>query len=990
VSDFRAVAHTRLIAICPLVKTNETIAWEDYSIANQGWIEESYKEAGIGATVQEIHPKIYEVNNAGIAVEAKEGPFMPLWQLSSPPEDITVVNFDLLSSPVFSKAYDVARGSQEALFTEIIDDTNILHDGTEEDNPESIVLHPMFEETTFVASIVSIISWNSFVNDLFHQNMNGMIVVLKNSCGQTYTYNMDEEGANLIGEGDHHEAEFDQLAHAAEVAPFLEIDSEADVCRYFLHIYPSEKLESELKSKTPVILASAVALLFLFAAVGFYAYDVLAVKKQREAAETAAQSNAIVNSLFPSEIRDRLFNEEHGGQEENVDAEALDAFDPSVPSAQRFRLKNYLQEADPSGKMDPNEDITESKPIADLFPYTTVLFADISGFTAWSSVREPSQVFTLLESVYKAFDTIAKRRRVFKVETVGDCYVAVTGLPEPNKEHAVIMCRFARECQSQFNELVKHLEVLLGPDTAELGIRIGLHSGPVTAGVLRGAKSRFQLFGDTVNTAARIETTGRRDKIHLSQETAELVIQAGKSKWMIRRNDTVVAKGKGEMQTYWLLSEAEVESGIKPEISNALPVVNAMQPRLAKAAMNVLDPESSLPPKIKRLVDWNVDVLKRLLKQVVIKREQVRREQFDITHPTMMKTEMNIGCDTYVLDEVVEIIRLPGYSNIQYQHDISKIEIPKEAEKQLRLYVSSIAAMHRGNHFHNFEHASHVMMSVSKLLSRIVAPDEVLHGNGMKAGLEAHLHDHTYGITSDPLTQFSVVLAALIHDVDHSGVSNFQLIKEKAKIANVFRNKSVAEQNSIVLSWDRLMESRFTALRSCIYSDPDELKRFRQLLVNTVLATDIFDKELQTIRKVRWDKAFANIVQQKDEDDDVNRKATIVIEHLIQASDVAHTMQHWHIYQKWNERLFAEMTVAYQNDRMGKDPGELWYKGELGFFDNYIIPLAKKLKECGVFGVSSDEYLNYALENRREWASKGEEVVENMIKQYSLTTGKDS
>jgi hypothetical protein len=235
-----------------------------------------------------------------------------------------------------------------------------------------------------------------------------------------------------------------------------------------------------------------------------------------------------------------------------------------------------------------------------------------------------------------------------------------------------------------------------------------------------------------------------------------------------------------------------------------------------------------------------------------------------------------------------------------------------------------------------------------------------------------------------------VVLAALIHDVDHSGVSNFQLIKEKAKIANVFRNKSVAEQNSIVLSWDRLMESRFTALRSCIYSDPDELKRFRQLLVNTVLATDIFDKELQTIRKVRWDKAFANIVQQKDEDDDVNRKATIVIEHLIQASDVAHTMQHWHIYQKWNERLFAEMTVAYQNDRMGKDPGELWYKGELGFFDNYIIPLAKKLKECGVFGVSSDEYLNYALENRREWASKGEEVVENMIKQYSLTTGKDS
>jgi hypothetical protein len=278
------------------------------------------------------------------------------------------------------------------------------------------------------------------------------------------------------------------------------------------------------------------------------------------------------------------------------------------------------------------------------------------------------------------------------------------------------------------------------------------------------------------------------------------------------------------------------------------------------------------------------------------------------------------------------------------------------------------------------------MMSVSKLLSRIVAPDEVMHGDDTRDKFALSLHDHTYGITSDPLTQFSVVLAALIHDVDHSGVSNFQLIQENAKIASVFKNKSVAEQNSIVLSWDRLMESRFAALRGYIYSDPDELKRFRQLMVNTVMATDIFDKELQNLRKNRWDTAFRHISQQVDSspEDDVNRKATIVIEHLIQASDVAHTMQHWHIYQKWNERLFAEMSVAHLSGRMGKNPAEGWYQGELGFFDNYVIPLAKKLKECGVFGVSSDEYLNYALENRREWASKGEETVATMVQKYSL------
>jgi class 3 adenylate cyclase len=155
-------------------------------------------------------------------------------------------------------------------------------------------------------------------------------------------------------------------------------------------------------------------------------------------------------------------------------------------------------------------------------------FADIVGFTSWSSVREPSQVFILLETLYAAFDAIARRRRIFKVETIGDCYVAVAGLPEPRTDHAIVMARFATDIMSQAHKLTRKLEVSLGPDTGDLTLRIGMHSGPVTGGVLRGERARFQLFGDTMNTAARMEQAGKKDKIQISQATADCLLAGGK------------------------------------------------------------------------------------------------------------------------------------------------------------------------------------------------------------------------------------------------------------------------------------------------------------------------------------------------------------------------------------------------------------------------------------------------------------------------------
>ena len=177
------------------------------------------------------------------------------------------------------------------------------------------------------------------------------------------------------------------------------------------------------------------------------------------------------------------------------------------------------------------------------------------------------------------------------------------------------------------------------------------------------------------------------------------------------------------------------------------------------------------------------------------------------------------------------------------------------------------------------------------------------------------------------------------------------------------------------------MKPDYDKFRACIFESVESLKRFRSLLVNSVMATDIFDKDLKEARNARWEKAF-DVSSNNDGDDytgRIYRKATIVIEHIIQASDVSHVMQHWHVYRKWNERLFAEMYTAFRQGRSDKCPSESWYKGELWFFDTYIVPLAKKLAYCKVFGTASDEYLNYANDNRRRWEQEGEAATASML-----------
>lgn len=122
------------------------------------------------------------------------------------------------------------------------------------------------------------------------------------------------------------------------------------------------------------------------------------------------------------------------------------------------------------------------------------------------------------------------------------------------------MCKFAAACKSRITAILPELVQKLGPDTGDLQMRIGIHSGPVTAGVLRGAKARFQLFGDTVNTASRMESTGVKGLIHVSQATKDALTIAGREAWVSPRDDPVEVKGKGTMRTFFVEPHSNTSS----------------------------------------------------------------------------------------------------------------------------------------------------------------------------------------------------------------------------------------------------------------------------------------------------------------------------------------------------------------------------------------------------------------------------------------------
>mmetsp|Transcript_22342 Transcript_22342/g.62069 ORF Transcript_22342/g.62069 Transcript_22342/m.62069 type:complete len:633 (+) Transcript_22342:2-1900(+) len=616
--------------------------------------------------------------------------------------------------------------------------------------------------------------------------------------------------------------------------------------------------------------------------------------------KAAVQSTSIVASLFPSNVRGRLFGE---------------------PGKREDKPKPFLAKNAPDASASPKE-----PPVADLYTDATVLFADIAGFTAWSSAREPTQVFVLLEALYGSFDELAKKRRVFKVETIGDSYVAVSGLPEPRKEHAVVMVRFAREILDAMNLVCNSLVVQLGPDTLDLSIRVGLHSGAVTAGVLRGERARFQLFGDTVNTAARMESNGVPGKIQASQATADALAALGKPHWVQKREELIDAKGKGKMQTYWVNPKAVNSSRDDTE--------------------SLSDTTSShgLPePRDKRdgLIAWNTETLCALLRNVVGARGFVRNTGFG-------QQLFSSSAHESILFERIDQIMFHKYD----QDGSSSGLLSDEVETQIKDFVTAVASLYPNLPFHNFENATYHVMSLNTMI-----------------GQTRKMREGSF-YAANPLAEFAMTMGVLIHAIGHPGVSNQQLVLENDSRAALYHGRCIIEQNAFSLAMKLLMDTKYNDLRNAIAATSEEWNCFRQVLVNSVLATDTDDADLQEQRQDQWDACFSHasslIAREENDDSRRNRMTTIFIEYMVQSSVLCLFMQDWGVYSKWLERQMLEENQASEAGRAVKKSDSEWAHHQVSLFDSLIIPLATKLNMSKLLGGIGLEQLNFAKQNLQE------------------------
>ena len=397
---------------------------------NKDWIQRGNSYTGLNAS-ELFFPAIWAfqdiaTGNLTPVPVTDPGPTTTVWQ--SFPPSAELVNFHLESTPFFVAPKLYALSERRSILTELsVVDTNFLFE-----EPTSIVFQPVFrdfkEDSDIVAYLSLYLPWSTFFENILSAGSSPVIAVVTNPCrpGNSFTLEINGPSVFFLGYEDLHDPSMEEWGMTITFAGESNIYPDQNPCPYVLDLYPTAAMKSNEETSVPLITTIGAVLVFAFTSFVFILYDRLAQRQNKKVVTSVQKSAALVTELFPAEYRERLFgNENEGGDF----MKKVTAKTPLVGGKRKSAMGPNFEGLLEDGTTEEGPEMYATAPVADLFPDCTILEADIAGFTAWSSTREPAMVFELLETLYAAFDDVAERRRVFKVETIGDsCKYIFCGL----------------------------------------------------------------------------------------------------------------------------------------------------------------------------------------------------------------------------------------------------------------------------------------------------------------------------------------------------------------------------------------------------------------------------------------------------------------------------------------------------------------------------------------------------------------------------------
>jgi hypothetical protein len=345
---FLKLAGAQYVGICQIIKEDSRSEWESWSVQNQQWIPEAYRPEGVPPNASLIAPFIYDLGGAGGSpqpVESKPDQILyPVWQIAPIVPDY--VNFDaamfvpslaqsiamlkmgepaILSAPQEEMAGDIpadldnpATWPSTYLVAPIKDafDMNDMNDTNDTNGMDGMRGMKDMEGTkgtkgTLMAFFVSIIPWHKFFENILPDGTKGMYVIIQSTCGPSLTYQVNGASVEFLGIGDLHDRAFD---HLELIGAFVFGDhgsfQHKAACDFTIHTYPTKELYDSMKSNNPIYFTLTVVFIFLLTSIVFVLYDCLVQKRQKKVMTSAQQSNALVSSLFPAQVRDRLMGDD--------------------------------------------------------------------------------------------------------------------------------------------------------------------------------------------------------------------------------------------------------------------------------------------------------------------------------------------------------------------------------------------------------------------------------------------------------------------------------------------------------------------------------------------------------------------------------------------------------------------------------------------------------------------------------------------------------